>query len=173
MAHPRSIALISLLVLLACDAKPATGTLVVLAPGVPTTFTIDGTEAKTVKSVFRLDLAPGPHTIAFTEPTARDVKFEIAANRKLVVPTIEAQCYVAMNLSMSHYAGDDGSRIGGPSFEYLEQQTTPFSPPGDHFFTEAELPEKRSSAKMAGLYVSGTCAELQQVEADQKKAAGK
>lgn len=167
----RSILVAPLLAVLACDAKPPTGVLVVLAPGTPTTFTIDGGESRTAASVFKLDLPPGAHTIAFSEPSAREVAFEIAANRKLVVPAIQQQCYVALNLSLSHYARDDGKRMGGPTLQYLERQSSPFSPPGDHYFSEAELPEKRSSSKMAGLYVSGTCADLEKVEADQKKAA--
>ena len=158
--------------LLGCDPEPSTGTMLILAPGEPTTFTLDDGEPQEVKSVLSLELPPGKHQVVFSKPAQRSADVEVEANRSVVVPAIDGQCYVALNVSSSHYANEQGQRLGSPAFEYLEQQSTPFSPPGDHYFSEASLPKQRSSSGLTGLYVSGTCDALKTMELDQR-AAGK
>lgn len=166
-----TLGIFAALAVVACEQKPPTGQLAILAPGVATSYVIDGGAVVEVKSVKLTELSVGSHTIAFTEPSAREVKFDIKANQKTVVPTIENQCYVALDVSQSHYADANGKRLGAPKFKFLEQQTLPFAPPGSHYFSKGSLPESRTSGTAPGLYISGTCDSLRQVEADQKAAA--
>ncbi len=168
------LALATVSLCLGCDPPPEVGQLVVLAPGEPVSFSVDGGAAQDAKTVKLVDLTPGEHTIAFTKPAPHEAKFTIKRNQKTVVPTRKNQCYIAMWVTSSHYADEQGNRLGdgAPKFQFLEVQSQPFAPPGSHYFQESDLPETISVNTPAGMYVSGTCKELIAIEEAHKAAQG-
>lgn len=141
------------------EAQAKAGTKAFLfAPGEQVVVTVNGEDPATLDTYVGLSLGPGVHTIAVEGGPQVSVTLE--PFDELVVPLVEDQCFMSLNVSISKY----GSGQSAPKFAGRMQRSAPFALPKGHYHSEAALPDSITSGQQVFLLRSTLCYVVDDLE---------
>lgn len=148
--------------------RPPAGELVVIAPGQPVRFSVDGGEPIEVSARSRqvLELPAGSHSIKVLEPAALEREVEVLDRKTVIVPVIEEQCFATLDATMSHYRLSEEEEAGAsqqraPRFVRSIRSSTPFELPYATYTSPDDFPEERESGDSVMLLRSAACADIE------------
>lgn len=110
----------------------------------------------------QLSVGPGEHELVIDG--ARKLRVKLEPFDRWAVPLVEEQCFMSLDVSLSHYSADDKKALGGPNIARRSQTSEPFEFPPNHYLVESELPANRTSANQTLLLRSLPCSEIDRLQ---------
>lgn len=138
--------------------------LVLFSPAEDVTVTIDGGDPVEVKAgrFKEVPVKPGKHELLVGGE--REILVEVEAFDRWAVPLVADQCFMSIDVSLSHYSADNKKALGGPDITKRRQTSEAFKFPPHHYLVESELPQSRSSAQQSLLLRSLPCEQIDALE---------
>lgn len=130
-------------------------------PDQPVELRIDGGETISLggKTLRRVELTTGPHTVEILSPEPSTVEVEVPRYDDVVVPVLPGQCFALFDASFL-YANEHGGK-GDLRFIRLWQPEAAFEPGIGVYTSNKELPEQVGTVAKTELLVTDACANLQ------------
>lgn len=129
------------------------------------TVSIDGKQVGTITApkFARYSVDPGAHKIKIG---AREINLTLEAFDKWVVPIVDEQCFMSLDVGLSDYGA---SKKKAPSLVDPVKKTEPFKMPASHYLTKAKLPKKITAGTRPRLLRSTGCEKMAEMMDAQKK----
>ena len=135
------------------EAQTKDGTKVhLMSAGTPLAVSINGAEDKRLDNPVALGLGPGTHTFAVRD--GREVSVTLEPFDEMVVPLVDEQCFLSLDVSMSNYGAGDRKV---PKIAGRMQRSEPFAMPKGHYSSDAALPSSITSGQQVFLLRSTPC----------------
>lgn len=131
------------------------------APDQPVELRVDGGETISVegKSLRRIELPTGPHTVEILSPEPRTMQVEVPRYDDVVVPLVSGQCFALFDASFL-YSSKSGDK-GDLRFVRLWQPDEAFKPETGVYLSREDLPAEVGSLEKTELLVTNDCGELE------------
>lgn len=135
--------------------------LIIFSPGQASKLVVDGGAPIEISAgkFSQLPVGPGKHTVVINGDRTLEINLE--AFDRWVVPVMDDQCFMSLDVSLSHY-GEQPS--APPMITARKQASEPFKLPGGNYLREDDLPRSRKNSQRALLFRSAGCAEIDALE---------
>jgi len=135
--------------------------LIIFSPGQPSKIAVDRGAAIEIPAgqFSQIAVGPGKHSVVINGDRTREI--DLAAFDRWVVPVMNDQCFMSLDVSLSHY-GENAS--APPMITARKQASEPFKLPGGNYLREDDLPRSRKQSDRALLFRSAGCAEIDALE---------
>lgn len=135
--------------------------LIIFSPGQPSKVVVDGGAAIEISAgkFSQIPVGPGKHSVVINGDRTLEINLE--AFDRWVVPVMNDQCFMSLDVSLSHY-GEQPS--APPMVTARKQASEPFKLPGGNYLREDDLPRSRKQSARALLFRSAGCAEIDALE---------
>jgi hypothetical protein len=135
--------------------------LIIFSPGQPSKVAVDGGAAMEISAntFSQIPVGPGKHSVVINGD--RTLEINLAAFDRWVVPVMNDQCFMSLDVSLSHYGENSKA---APVITARKQASEPFKLPAGNYLREDDLPRSRKQSDRALLYRSASCAEIDALE---------